>query len=350
MAPHTVHVVGSINDDLRLTVVEHAAPGQTITATGARRELGGKGANQAVAARRAGAAVRFVGAVGTDPAGDELVTALEAEGIDTSGVARIEHELTGRAIVSVDSSGENLITVVPGANGAIDADAVRASFEEVREGDIVVLQLEVPFEITAAAARAGQERGALVVLNSAPSDPRVLTIVDDLDLLVVNGSELADLLEAEAQGAAGHDADPQSAAGHGPDPQADTARHDAETVPADPRAAMPADPRAAVPDDPRAAAAALADRLGVRLLCTFGGDGSLLVGEGHPVEQPAHRVEVVDTTAAGDTFIGYVVASLADDDLWSDALETASRAAAVAVGREGAARSVPTRAEVDALD
>jgi len=327
MAPHTVHVVGSINDDLRLTVVEHAAPGQTITATGARRELGGKGANQAVAARRAGAAVRFVGAVGTDPAGDELVTALEAEGIDTSGVARIEHELTGRAIVSVDASGENLITVVPGANGAIDADAVRASFEEVREGDIVVLQLEVPFEITAAAARAGQERGALVVLNSAPSDPRVLTIVDDLDLLVVNGSELADLLEAEAQGAAGHDADPQA------------------------DAAARADPRdTAVPDDPRAAAADLADRLGVRLLCTFGGDGSMLVGEGHPVEQPAHRVEVVDTTAAGDTFIGYIVASLADDDLWSDALETASRAAAVAVGREGAARSVPTRAEVDVLD
>ncbi|MDY0946878.1 ribokinase [Frigoribacterium sp. CFBP9039] len=342
MAPHTVHVVGSINDDLRLTVVEHAAPGQTITATGARRELGGKGANQAVAARRAGAVVRFVGAVGTDPAGDELVAALEAEGIDTSGVARIEHELTGRAIVSVDSSGENLITVVPGANGAIDADAVRASFEEVREGDIVVLQLEVPFEITAAAARAGQERGALVVLNSAPSDPRVLTIVDDLDLLVVNGSELADLLEAEAQGAAGHDADPQSAAGHGPDPQVAAAQADT---------AARADPRdTAVPDDPRAAAAALADRLGVRLLCTFGGDGSMLVGEGHPVEQPAHRVEVVDTTAAGDTFIGYIVASLADDDLWSDALETASRAAAVAVGREGAARSVPTRAEVDALD
>ncbi|MDY0893225.1 PfkB family carbohydrate kinase, partial [Frigoribacterium sp. CFBP9030] len=227
MAPHTVHVVGSINDDLRLTVVEHAAPGQTITATGARRELGGKGANQAVAARRAGAAVRFVGAVGTDPAGDELVTALEAEGIDTSGVARIEHELTGRAIVSVDASGENLITVVPGANGAIDADAVRASFEEVREGDIVVLQLEVPFEITAAAARAGQERGALVVLNSAPSDPRVLTIVDDLDLLVVNGSELADLLAAEAQGAAGHDADPQGAAGHDADPQG-AAGHDAD--------------------------------------------------------------------------------------------------------------------------
>lgn len=341
MAPHTVHVVGSINDDLRLTVVEHAAPGQTITATGARRELGGKGANQAVAARRAGAVVRFVGAVGVDPAGDELVAALDAEGIDTSGVARIEHELTGRAIVSVDSSGENLITVVPGANGAIDADAVRASFEEVREGDIVVLQLEVPFEITAAAARAGQERGALVVLNSAPSDPRVLTIVDDLDLLVVNGSELADLLEAEAQGAAGHDADPQSAAGHGPYPHGAAAQADT---------AARADPRdTAVPDDPRAAAAALADRLGVRLLCTFGGDGSMLVGEGHPVEQPAHRVEVVDTTAAGDTFIGYIVASLADDDLWSDALETASRAAAVAVGREGAARSVPTRAEVDAL-
>ncbi|MDY0893321.1 PfkB family carbohydrate kinase, partial [Frigoribacterium sp. CFBP9030] len=125
-------------------------------------------------------------------------------------------------------------------------------------------------------------------------------------------------------------------AGHDADPQAD--------------AAARADPRdTAVPDDPRAAAADLADRLGVRLLCTFGGDGSMLVGEGHPVEQPAHRVEVVDTTAAGDTFIGYIVASLAEDDLWSDALETASRAAAVAVGREGAARSVPTRAEVDAL-
>ena len=309
MAPHTVHVVGSVNDDLRLTVVKHAVPGETITATSARRELGGKGANQAVAARRAGAIVRFVGAVGSDPAGDELVAALEAEGIDTSGVARIEHELTGRAIVSVDASGENLITVVPGANGAIEVDAVRASLAAVQQGDIVVLQLEVPFEVNAAAARAGHERGALVVLNSAPSDPRVLSLVDDLDLLVVNRSELADQLAADAGAQAGTAA-----------------------------------------DDLRVAATELADRLGVRLLCTFGGDGSVLIGEGTPIEQEAHRVEAVDTTAAGDTFIGYVVASLADDELWVDALETASRAAAVAVGREGAARSVPTRAEVDALD
>jgi ribokinase len=313
MAPHTVHVVGSVNDDLRLTVVRHAVSGETITATSARRELGGKGANQAVAARRAGATVRFVGAVGVDPAGDELVAALEAEGIDTSGVARIEHELTGRAIVSVDASGENLITVVPGANGAIDGEAVRASLAAVQQGDIVVLQLEVPFEVNAAAARAGHDRGALVVLNSAPSDPRVLSLVDDLDLLVVNRSELADLLAADAEAQASAQADPAA-------------------------------------DDLRAAATALADRLGVRLLCTFGGDGSVLIGEGTPIEQEAHRVEAVDTTAAGDTFIGYVVASLADDELWVDALETASRAAAVAVGREGAARSVPTRAEVDALD
>lgn len=316
MAPHTVHVVGSVNDDLRLTVVTHAAPGETITATSALRELGGKGANQAVAASRAGATVRFVGAVGTDPAGDELVDALAAEGIDTSGVARVDHELTGRAIVSVDSSGENLITVVPGANGAIDVDAVRASLQTVERGDIVVLQLEVPFAVNAAAARAGRDRGALVVLNSAPSDPRVLTLVDDLDLLVVNASELADLLAAEG---AGDDA-----------PDATDAGTDA-------------------PADVRAAAAALADRLGVRLLCTFGADGSTLVGEGTPIEQEAHRVEAVDTTAAGDTFIGYVAASLADDETWADALAIATRASAVAVGREGAARSVPTRAEVDAL-
>ncbi|KQR66334.1 ribokinase [Frigoribacterium sp. Leaf172] len=323
MAPHTVHVVGSVNDDLRLTVVKHAVPGETITATSARRELGGKGANQAVAARRAGAIVRFVGAVGSDPAGDELVAALEAEGIDTSGVARIEHELTGRAIVSVDASGENLITVVPGANGAIEVDAVRASLAAVQQGDIVVLQLEVPFEVNAAAARAGHERGALVVLNSAPSDPRVLSLVDDLDLLVVNRSELADLIAADAD--------------------ADTATADATAAAADGQAGTAA-------DDLRVAATKLADRLGVRLLCTFGGDGSVLIGEGTPIEQEAHRIEAVDTTAAGDTFIGYVVASLADDELWVDALETASRAAAVAVGREGAARSVPTRAEVDALD
>ncbi|GAA0962353.1 ribokinase [Frigoribacterium faeni] len=316
MAPHTVHVVGSVNDDLRLTVVTHAAPGETITATSALRELGGKGANQAVAASRAGATVRFVGAVGTDPAGDELVAALAAEGIDTSGVARVDHELTGRAIVSVDSSGENLITVVPGANGAIDVDAVRASLQTVERGDIVVLQLEVPFAVNAAAARAGRDRGALVVLNSAPSDPRVLSLVDDLDLLVVNASELADLLAAEG---AGDDV-----------PDATDAGTDA-------------------PADVRAAAAALADRLGVRLLCTFGADGSTLVGEGTPIEQEAHRVEAVDTTAAGDTFIGYVAASLADDETWADALAIATRASAVAVGREGAARSVPTRAEVDAL-
>jgi ribokinase len=285
--------------------------------------------------------VRFVGAVGVDPAGDELVAALEAEGIDTSGVARIEHELTGRAIVSVDASGENLITVVPGANGAIDGEAVRASLAAVQQGDIVVLQLEVPFEVNAAAARAGHDRGALVVLNSAPSDPRVLSLVDDLDLLVVNRSELADLLAADA--GAQTDDRAQTDAGAETDGRVDPAADAGAQTDAAARTGTAA-------DDLRAAATALADRLGVRLLCTFGGDGSVLIGEGTPIEQEAHRVEAVDTTAAGDTFIGYVVASLADDELWVDALETASRAAAVAVGREGAARSVPTRAEVDALD
>lgn len=303
MKAQAIHVVGSINEDIRLGVEHHPQPGETITALHADTELGGKGANQAVAASRAGGDVRFIGAVGADSTGTGLRAALAAEGIDVSGVESVDGVMSGRAVVVVSTAGENEIFFVPGANATVDIASVVSSMDTVSSGDIVVLQLELPLEVVAATAREARLRGAFVVVNAAPIDVGILRSVPDVDLFVVNEHELAALLAAEGIDGAIINA--------------------------------------------RAAAERLAQRLATPILCTFGADGSVLVGHTPTVVQPTRYVKAIDTTGAGDTFLGYVVASFSRGHTWSDALKSATAAAAIAVTREGAARSIPYESEVD---
>jgi ribokinase len=184
-----VVVIGSLNIDVVATVPAHPRPGETVLATSLRRLPGGKGANQALAAARAGAAVRLVGCVGDDADGAGYVDRLTVEGVDASSVRRVPGVPTGTALVVVDETGENSIVVAPGANSEVTADDVRAVL--LRPGDVVLLQLEVPLDVVAAATRHATTAGARVVLNVAPFAHLPAEVLAAADPVVANAHEAA---------------------------------------------------------------------------------------------------------------------------------------------------------------
>jgi ribokinase len=288
----TVVVVGSINMDLSVSVDRLPRAGETLLGGTLRRSGGGKGANQAVAAARAGGArTAMVGKVGADPEGDALRDALESDGIDCAALETSLAELTGLALITVDGAGENTIVVAAGANDEVTVDEPTASV--VAQADVVLAQLEIPQQAVLAAARA-RRAGALFVLNAAPYAAVDPLLLDEVDLLVVN--------EHEALGLTGV-------------------------------------------DSVDAATACLLERVPA-VLVTLGAAGAMLTRRGAtPLRVPASPVEVVDTTGAGDTFCGVLGAALArgDDDL--TALQLASAAASLAVQHPGAQDAVPNVAQ-----
>lgn len=287
-----VVVVGSANVDLVVPVERHPHGGETVLGGTLTRSPGGKGANQAVAAARAGgAATSMVGALGRDDAADLLLASLTGAGVDVGAVARLDVP-SGTALITVDAAGENAIVVAPGANGHVRVDD--AARERLARADVVLAQLEVPVEAVLAAARV-RPAGAPLVLNAAPSRALPDEVWAAVDVLVVNEHEARDL----APGAA----------------------------------------------DP---GAALLDRVPA-VVVTLGGAGATVLRRGRPPEAvPGMRVEVVDTTGAGDTFCGVLAAGLARGADLADAARTATVAAALAVTRRGAQDAVPTAQEVRA--
>ncbi|HEV6953085.1 MAG TPA: ribokinase [Promicromonospora sp.] len=294
----TVVVVGSANVDLVVDVPRHPAGGETILGGDLRRTPGGKGANQAVAAARAGGAdTSFVGALGRDESADLLLASLQGAGVRTDTVDRVDAP-TGTALITVSPDGENAIVVAPGANSRVRVGAAQA--RRVAAADVVLAQLEIPLG-TVTAAAVERRQGALFVLNAAPSRELPDALWREVDVLVVNEHEAADLA-----GAAG------------------------------------------TPED---LAAALLARVPA-VVVTLGAEGSLVVRrDTDPVRVPAARVDAVDTTGAGDTYCGVLAAALARLGLagLADAARLAGAAAALAVTRPGAQDAVPDAAEVAAL-
>jgi ribokinase len=293
----SVAVVGSLNLDLVIRVAELPGPGETVSGGDLFRNPGGKGANQAVAAARLGRRVAMVGCVGDDQAGHELLASLEAAGVDGSRVRVVEGVPSGTACITVSEDGENQIVVSPGANARLTPDDVAAA-AAVRSAAVTLLQLEVPLETVAAAARTA---GGRVVLNPAPVRALPAELLGRIDVLVPNRVELARL------------------AG-GPVPR---------TV---------------------EQAAELAGRLGARaVVVTLGADGALVVEDGRAGHVAAVPVRPVDTTAAGDAFCGGLADALAGGAGLQEAARRAVRVAAAACLRPGAQASLPTLAELAAL-
>ncbi len=300
----SVCILGSINLDLVTTVDALPQPGQSVAALAYAEHAGGKGANQAVAAARAGAAVRLVGAVGRDEAGPRLVGRLAQLGVAVEAVAVLGDEPTGRAHIVVDQAGENVIVVVGGANLAVDAAlAARAADHHPK---VILAQLECPVSAVEAAFAAAPQ--AIKMLNAAPADRAARPLLAKADLVIVNETELAEFAGLEAK------LDPA----------------DAEAV--------------------TAAARGLLTRPGQWVLVTLGAAGAVAVSRDQAMARPACRAPaVVDTTGAGDCFCGALAARLAEDATLETAMAFAAAAAALSVSRSGAAESMPARAEIEAL-
>ncbi len=300
MEPANVVVVGSLNMDLVVPVARHPKPGETIIGGNLQRFPGGKGANQAVAAARLGGRVRMVGRVGADAYGAELKRGLEAEGIETADVAEIDAP-TGVALISVSEDGQNAIIVSPGANARLRPEDL--SPEGFAGAQVVVLQLETPLETVQRAAELGREAGARVLLNAAPARELPDELLEALDVLVVN--------EFEAAQVAGEE-EPESM-----EEALSLARQLAQRVPV------------------------VVVTLGARGLVWAGAEG-----EGY---LPAFEVQAVDTTAAGDAFVGGLAAALAAGEPFAAALRFGSAAGALAATRPGAQPSLPRKSEVEEL-
>ncbi|MCK1795384.1 ribokinase [Streptomyces sp. XM4193] len=315
-----VHVVGSLNADQLLELTDCPEAGETVLASDVRLSAGGKGGNQAVAAARAGAEVVMVGAVGDDAHGRLVRAELDGSGVDARRVRTVEGAPTGTAIVLLDGAGENRIVVSPGANSRLTVADVESGLRDLGEGDVLLLQLEIPSEVVVHAAHLGKRRGARVVLNAAPAPERADCLGAGLDHLVVNRGEMCTV--AQLLGLAD------------------------ELPPAEPaRAATGLD---ALP----ALVARVADSLACTVVCTAGADGAYVCGGAHgatAVHIPAVPVTATDTTAAGDTYAGYLAADLAAGQRQpATALARASAAAALTVTRPGAMDSIPRADELPA--
>jgi ribokinase len=290
-----VYVVGSLNADHRVRVDRIPRAGETILGSEIVVGPGGKGANQAVAASRAGAAATIIGASGDDADGGLVRTSLARQGVDIQHVHVVADAPTGRAIITVDDDGGNTIVVSPGANALLTDADVSTGLRSMSAGDLLLLQLETPEALVRHAARTAAGAGGVVVLNAAPVPNSVDGLFDDVDVLVVNEHELTGVTGLLG-GGSGRDDD----------------------------------------------LALLAAASEATVICTAGSDGAYVMHDNRIDHIPAPAVEAVDTTAAGDTFIGYLAAGLALDasDLVG-ACETAVHAAALAVTREGAIDSIP---------
>jgi len=294
-----VVVFGSINLDLVSRVERFPAPGETLLGTSFAAYPGGKGANQALAAARAGARVQLYGAVGHDPLADSALELLLASDVDVSGVIRVP-EATGCATILVDTDGRNCIVVVPGANAHIDPDRVPDA--ALCAETVVVLQQEVPAAANEVIVRRARARGARIVLNAAPARPVSKDLLQSIDVLIVNEDE-ANALAAMLGWRGSPDAFAKAA-------------HDAGTL---------------------TAIVTLGDR---GALCHVG-DETLYVD--------APRVGVVDTTGAGDAFVGALAAALDGGSALPDAPMRAVAAGSLACTAQGAQPSLPHRAAIDAL-
>ncbi|MEV6763047.1 ribokinase [Streptomyces sp. NPDC051105] len=290
-----IAVLGSTNMDLVAYVEKAPQLGETVTGREFRTIPGGKGANQAIAAARAGATVSMIGAVGHDAYGTRMRETLEHSGVDTDSLRTIEGP-SGTAHIVVDDEGGNAIVVIPGANGTVD-HLSPGDEGVIASADTLLLQLEIPLPAVVAGAQAARRHGVRTILTPSPTRALPSELLDNIDLLVPNEREAADLTDRA---------------------------------------------------DPRDAAAAL---LGLvpQVVVTLGAAGCLyLTRDAAPLVIPAPRVTAVDSTGAGDTFVGALAVALAEEKPIREALSWAAAAAALAVQREGASTSMPYRPEIEA--
>ena len=301
--PARIVVVGSLNMDLVTRAERIPQPGETILGGDLQTFPGGKGANQAVAARRMGAQVAMIGRVGQDAFATPLLQALGEAGVDSSHVLQDPSAATGVAIIVVDQRGQNSIVVCSGANAHLSPQDIRSAESTIAGADALLLQLESPLETVREAAEIARDRGVRVILNPAPARPLPEALLRNVDVLVPNESE-ASLLTG-----------------------------------------LP------VEDIPQveAAAARLHEMGAEAVVVTLGERGALYLYKGESHRVPAFEVTPVDTTAAGDAFMGGFAVALAEGKPFAEAVRWGNAAGALATTKMGAQPSLPERGAVENL-
>ena len=288
--------------DLIATAERMPRPGETVFATGISRVAGGKGLNQAVAAKRlGGGAVYMLGSVGEDPFGEELLGFMREESIGAEGVGRADVP-TGVALITVDAQAENTIVVAVGANSRLSAGAMDSQSTLIADAGVALVQLEAPVEAVHRFLSIGREAGVTTILNTAPALPLPDALLSLVDILCLNETELAEM--------AGLSETPEE------------------------RVSL------------AAAARGLAARGAGCVIVTLGKAGALAVTADADDLYPGVEVEAVDPTGAGDCFLGGLAARLSEGATLSEAVAFANRAAAVSVQRPGASSSIPYRGEL----
>ena len=295
-------MIGSANVDLTVKTSRLPKPGETVSGGELLIAHGGKGANQAVAARRLGAEVRFTACLGLDAFGDQVAQHLADAGLPQDRFVRVSEARTGVALIVVDQSGQNQIAVAPGANRLLTVDRIRNREADIAWADVLLLQLETPLEVVHWALECARRHRVLTILNPAPFRPIPDENIPLIDLLTPNETEAQELTGIPVRGVDG---------------------------------ALKAGGR-------------LRSKGFRNVVITLGGEGAFCLGQDGDGEHfKGFAVEVVDTTGAGDAFSGALAYCLATGSTLAEALPFANAAAALACTRRGAQESLPGRSEVD---
>ncbi len=293
-------VIGSINQDLVVYAPHHPKIGETILGSDFQTFPGGKGANQAIAAARLGGNVQMIGCVGNDAFGETLLQNLNKNLVDTSSVKKVSQS-TGVALITVDASGQNTIVVVPGANSALGEMDVADLSTFIQAADILVLQLEIPLEVVIKAIDIAYENEVIIILNPAPAQMIPSPTLQKVTYMVPNENEISSMTSVEIN--------------------ADT--------------------------DILIAAEQLFSEGSQQVILTMGEKGAYYLSPNQKFHIPAFQVNMIDSTAAGDAFIGGFAVGLINGHDLQHAMLHASAAGALAVTRQGAQTSLPDEKEVE---
>lgn len=293
-------VIGSLNMDLVVNVEKMPKAGQTLLGSNFKEVPGGKGANQAVAMARLNGNVTMIGKVGNDSFGETLVNSLKKDNVNTDYI-QVEEGPSGVALITVDKNAQNSIVVAPGANYKLTKEDIDKNIDAIKNSDIVVVQLETPLETIKYALKKAKELGKYTILNPAPAVVLEDEIIENVDLLTPNETEL----EIISQKSISNE------------------------------------------DDINECAQIMINKGVKELIVTLGSKGSLYINKETSMFKKAYKVEAIDTTAAGDSYTGALAVAIAFDKDMEYAMDFASKVGALSVMKEGAQSSLPTLIEVE---